>query len=47
MQAALRQLKAAGRIDAGNELVASFAERQRLVKKSLFEKLEQKYSEEN
>jgi 2-methylisocitrate lyase-like PEP mutase family enzyme len=47
MQAALKQLKAAGRIDAGNELVASFAERQRLVKKSLFEKLEQKYSEEN
>jgi len=46
MQAALKQLKAAGRIDAGNELVASFAERQRLVKKSLFDELECKYSDE-
>ena len=46
MQAALKHLKAAGRVDAGNELVASFAERQRLVKKTLFDELDRKYSEE-
>ncbi len=46
MQAVLKQLKAAGRADAANEMIASFAERQRLVKKPLFDELEQKYSEE-
>jgi 2-methylisocitrate lyase-like PEP mutase family enzyme len=46
MQAALKQLKAAGRADATSEMIASFAERQRLVKKPLFDELEQKYSEE-
>jgi 2-methylisocitrate lyase-like PEP mutase family enzyme len=46
MQSALKQLKTAGRMDAGTELLASFAERQRLVKKPLFDELEQKYSEE-
>lgn len=46
MQAALKQLKAAGRIDAANEMIASFSERQRLVKKPLFDELEKKYSEE-
>jgi 2-methylisocitrate lyase-like PEP mutase family enzyme len=46
MQAALKQLKAAGRADAANEMIASFAERQRLVKKPLFDELDRKYSEE-
>ena len=46
MQRALKRLKTAGRIDPGNEMVASFAERQRLVKKPLFDDLESKYSEE-
>jgi 2-methylisocitrate lyase-like PEP mutase family enzyme len=46
MQAALKQLKAAGRFDAGSEMIASFAERQRLVEKPLFDELERKYSEE-
>ena len=46
MQAVLKQLKAAGRADAANEMIASFAERQRLVKKPLFDELERKYSEE-
>jgi 2-methylisocitrate lyase-like PEP mutase family enzyme len=46
MQRALRELKTAGRMDPGNEMVASFAERQRLVKKPLFDELEKKYSEE-
>jgi 2-methylisocitrate lyase-like PEP mutase family enzyme len=46
MQSALKQLKAAGRADAASEMIASFAERQRLVKKPLFDELERKYSEE-
>jgi 2-methylisocitrate lyase-like PEP mutase family enzyme len=46
MQAALKQLKAAGRADAASEMITSFAERQRLVKKPLFDELERKYSEE-
>jgi 2-methylisocitrate lyase-like PEP mutase family enzyme len=46
MQAVLKQLKAAGRADAANEMIASFADRQRLVKKPLFDELERKYSEE-
>jgi 2-methylisocitrate lyase-like PEP mutase family enzyme len=46
MQAALKQLKTAGRMDASSALVASFAERQRLVRKPFFDELEKKYAEE-
>jgi 2-methylisocitrate lyase-like PEP mutase family enzyme len=45
MQAALKQLKTTGRVDEVSSMVASFAERQRLVKKPLFDELERKYSE--
>jgi 2-methylisocitrate lyase-like PEP mutase family enzyme len=45
MQAALRHLKANGRMEETSGLVASFAERQRLVQKPLFDELEQKYKE--
>ena len=44
MQAALKQLKASGRMDESSATVASFAERQRLVKKPLFDELEGKYA---
>jgi 2-methylisocitrate lyase-like PEP mutase family enzyme len=44
MQAALKQLKANGRMDESSKVVASFAERQRLVKKPLFDELEGKYA---
>jgi 2-methylisocitrate lyase-like PEP mutase family enzyme len=44
MQAALKQLKTAGRMDESSAMVASFAERQRLVKKTLFDELEDKYA---
>ncbi len=44
MQAALKQLKANGRMDESSTVVASFAERQRLVKKPLFDELEGKYA---
>jgi 2-methylisocitrate lyase-like PEP mutase family enzyme len=47
MQAALKHLKANGRMDEGAGLVASFAERQRLVKKPLFDELGRKYTEGN
>jgi 2-methylisocitrate lyase-like PEP mutase family enzyme len=46
MQAALKHLKKAGRMDASSALVASFAERQRLVRKPFYDELEKKYSEE-
>jgi len=46
MQAALKLLKTNGRVDAGNPMIASFAERQRLVKKPFFDELERKYAEE-
>lgn len=46
MQAALKQLKSAGRIDGASEMIASFAERQRLVKKPFFDELDKKYSNE-
>jgi 2-methylisocitrate lyase-like PEP mutase family enzyme len=46
MQAALKQLKSAGRIDAASEMIASFVERQRLVKKPVFDELDKKYSDE-
>ena len=45
MQAALKQLKTTGRMDEASAMVASFAERQRLVKKPFFDELESKYSE--
>ena len=45
MQAALKQLKTTGRVDEVSAIVASFAERQRLVKKPFFDELERKYSE--
>ncbi len=47
MQAVLKQLKANGRVDAASEMIATFAERQRLVKKPLFDDLAKKYSEKN
>jgi 2-methylisocitrate lyase-like PEP mutase family enzyme len=43
MQAALKQLKTGGRMDESSAMVASFAERQRLVKKPLFDELDDKY----
>jgi len=46
MQAALKILKTTGKVDAGSPMVASFAERQRLVKKPMFDELERKYAEE-
>lgn len=46
MQSALKQLKATGRVDAASAIVASFAERQRLVRKPFFDELEKKYSDE-
>lgn len=46
MQAALKHLKAKGRVDAASAMVASFAERQRLVNKPFYDELERKYSEE-
>ena len=44
MQKALKQLKTTGQMDQESEIVASFVERQRLVKKPLFDELERKYS---
>jgi 2-methylisocitrate lyase-like PEP mutase family enzyme len=46
MQAALKQLRTSGRMEEASELVASFAERQRLVKKPLFDELGDKYGGE-
>ena len=43
MQQALAHLKNNGRVDETNTQVASFTERQRLVKKPLFDELENKY----
>lgn len=44
MQAALAELKANGILDEGSGKIATFAERQRLVQKPLFDDLERKYS---
>jgi 2-methylisocitrate lyase-like PEP mutase family enzyme len=44
MQGALKDLKAHGRMDEGGGLVASFAERQRLVQKPLFDQLDKTYA---
>jgi hypothetical protein len=46
MQAALSELKARGFLDESSGKIASFAERQRLVQKPLFDELERKYSTE-
>ncbi|HLJ17768.1 MAG TPA: isocitrate lyase/PEP mutase family protein [Bryobacteraceae bacterium] len=44
MQAALSELKAKGFLDETSGKIASFAERQKLVQKPLFDELERKYS---
>ncbi|HSZ18675.1 MAG TPA: isocitrate lyase/PEP mutase family protein [Candidatus Acidoferrum sp.] len=44
MQAALSELKARGFLDESGGKIASFAERQRLVQKPLFDEWERKYS---
>jgi len=44
MQAALSELKARGRIDEASSVAATFAERQRLVQKPLFDELERTYA---
>ena len=44
MRDALKDLKDAGRMDEGSPKVASFAERQRLVRKPAFDALEKKYT---
>jgi 2-methylisocitrate lyase-like PEP mutase family enzyme len=44
MQAALKHLKTAGRMDEASAMVANFAERQRLVRKPYFDGLERKYA---
>lgn len=44
MQAALSELKERGLLDESSGKIASFAERQRLVQKPLFDELERKYS---
>ena len=44
MQAALTELKTRGSLDETSGKIASFAERQRLVQKPLFDELERKYS---
>jgi 2-methylisocitrate lyase-like PEP mutase family enzyme len=44
MQAALSELKARGLLDETSGKIATFAERQRLVQKPLFDELERKYS---
>ena len=44
MQAALKELRARGRLDESNSSVAGFAERQRLVQKPLFDDLGRKYA---
>jgi 2-methylisocitrate lyase-like PEP mutase family enzyme len=46
MQSALKQLKTAGRMDSSSALVASFEERQRLVRKPFFDELAKKYADE-
>ena len=43
MQQALRHLKDTGRVDETDTQVATFTERQRLVKKSFFDELDNKY----
>jgi len=45
MQAALSELKARGVLDESSGKIATFAERQRLAQKPLFDELERKYSD--
>jgi 2-methylisocitrate lyase-like PEP mutase family enzyme len=47
MQAALSELKHQGALDETSGLVAAFAERQRLVRKPLFDELEQRYADDH
>jgi 2-methylisocitrate lyase-like PEP mutase family enzyme len=47
MQQALGDLKDNGRVDETNPQVASFEERQRLVKKSFYDQLDNKYSDKS
>lgn len=44
MQTALRDLKATGLLDEKSRAVASFSERQRLVRKAFYDELERKYA---
>jgi hypothetical protein len=44
MQSALKQLKTTGRMEEHSETLATFAERQRLVKKAMFDELDDKYA---
>jgi len=44
MQQALQALQQDGRLDESSGLVASFAERQALVRKSAFDDLERRYA---
>ncbi len=44
MQAALRALREKGVLDEGGGLIASFAERQRLVDKPRFDEMERRYA---
>ncbi len=46
MQAALSELKATGMLDETSGKIATFEERQRLVRKPFFDDLERKYSQE-
>ncbi|HWX38798.1 MAG TPA: isocitrate lyase/PEP mutase family protein [Candidatus Sulfotelmatobacter sp.] len=46
MQTALAELKTRGVLDEGSGKIVSFAERQKLVQKPLFDELERKYSTE-
>jgi 2-methylisocitrate lyase-like PEP mutase family enzyme len=46
MEGALSELKARGVLDESSGKIASFAERQKLVQKPLFDELERKYSTE-
>ncbi len=46
MQAALSELKARGLLDESSGKIASFAERQKLVQKPLFDELQRKYAAE-
>jgi hypothetical protein len=46
MQTALTALKEQGKLDEDPAVVAPFSERQRLVKKPLFDELDRKYAAE-
>jgi hypothetical protein len=47
MQNTLRELKERGRLDESSAALVSFAERQRLVQKPLFDEIERKYARED